>query len=111
MFNLINYLRRQKRFSLRTFGPGKRTKGVTNHIRKELIEIEENPHDLKEWIDAVTLALDGAWRAGYSPEEIVSQLEATLERNEKRKWPPWKDVPQDEAIEHVRSEEANSRSE
>jgi len=104
MFNLIHYLRRQKRFSLRTFGPGKRTKGVTNHIRKELVEIEENPYDLKEWIDVVTLALDGAWRAGYSPEEIVAQLEATLERNEKRKWPPWKDVPQDEAIEHVRGE-------
>ena len=38
--NLIKHLLRQKAFSERTFGPGPRTKMVIDHIRKELIEIE-----------------------------------------------------------------------
>jgi len=104
MIDLISYLRRQKLFSDRTFGPGARTKGVIDHIRKELIEIEAAPSDLKEWIDVVTLALDGAWRAGYSPEQIVNQLERTLERNEQRKWPDWRTASPDQAIEHDRRE-------
>ncbi len=59
-------------------------------------------NSVKEWIDVVTLALDGAWRAGFSPEQIISQLNATLTRNEKRKWPDWRTMPTDKAIEHVR---------
>lgn len=103
MFDLLTYLRRQRVFSEKTFGPGKRSKGVIDHIRKELVEVEEAPTDLKEWIDVVTLALDGAWRAGYSPEQIVAQLDATLTRNEGRQWPDWRNSPPDKAIEHVRS--------
>src|SRR5262245_61587038 len=102
MFDLLQYLRRQRAFSEKTFGPGRRTKGVIDHIRKELIEVEAEPLDLKEWIDVVTLALDGAWRAGYSPEQITAQLDATLTRNEKRDWPDWRTAPGDRAIEHVR---------
>jgi hypothetical protein len=104
-FDLITYLRRQKLFSERTFGPGMRTSGVIDHIRKELLEVETAPNDLKEWIDIVTLALDGAWRAGYSPEQIVNQLERTLDRNEKRKWPDWRTAPLGKAIEHDRTQD------
>ena len=68
-FDLLEYLDRQRRFSERAFGPGPRPAGVIDHIRKELIEIEAAPDDLKEWIDVVTLALDGAWRAGHRPDE------------------------------------------
>jgi hypothetical protein len=101
-FDLIDYLRRQRAFSERTFGPGSRAKGIVDHICKELVEVEEDPTDLKEWIDVVTLALDGAWRAGHSPEQIVAQLEATLTRNEGRAWPDWRAAPVDKAIEHER---------
>lgn len=103
-FSLIEYLYRQRAFSEKAFGPGDRAKGVVDHIRKELLEVEAEPGDLKEWIDVVTLALDGAWRAGFSPEQIISQLDATLTRNEKRKWPDWRTMPADKAIEHVRGE-------
>lgn len=103
MFDLLQYLRRQRVFSEKTFGPGDRAKGVVDHIRKELIEVEQDPRDLKEWIDVVTLALDGAWRAGYSPEQIAAQLDATLTRNEGRVWPDWRTMPTDRAIEHDRS--------
>jgi hypothetical protein len=102
MFDLVEYLRRQREFSEKTFGPGARTKGVIDHIRKELVEVEQDPSDLKEWIDVVTLALDGAWRAGYSPEQIVNQLDATLTRNEGRTWPDWRTMSADKAIEHDR---------
>ena len=101
-FDLLEYLDRQRRFSERAFGPGPRPAGVIDHIRKELIEIEAAPDDLKEWIDVVTLALDGAWRAGHRPDEIVAQLEATLTRNEAREWPDWRTADTEKAIEHVR---------
>lgn len=40
MFDLVQHLYRQRDFSERTFGPGTRTQGVLDHIRKELREIE-----------------------------------------------------------------------
>ncbi len=59
-YDLVAHLYRQREFSLRTFGPGPRTAGVIDHIRKELREIEADPLDLEEWIDVVLLAFDGA---------------------------------------------------
>lgn len=103
--DLLAHLRRQREFSERTFGPGARTKGVLDHIRRELVEIEGKPHDVYEWIDVVLLALDGAWRAGHSPEDIVLALAVKQERNERRTWPDWRTQPADKAIEHVRTEQ------
>lgn len=98
----VDHLYRQREWSERTFGPGLRTKGVVDHIRKELKEIEDNPTDLSEWVDVIILSLDGAWRAGYSPAEIISGIKAKQMINENRKWPDWKTSSEDEAIEHVR---------
>lgn len=100
--DLIAHLHRQSAFSLRTFGPGERTKGIIAHIRKELLEIDANPYDLSEWIDVVLLALDGAWRHGGTPESIPRALAAKQLTNEQRKWPDWRTIPQDEAIGHVK---------
>jgi hypothetical protein len=101
-FDLVAHLRRQREFSLKTFGPGERTAGVTDHIRKELGEIEKSPLDLTEWIDVVMLAFDGAWRAGYAPETIAAALSAKLAKNEARNWPDWRTADPNKAIEHVR---------
>jgi len=103
MFDLEKHLERQRVFSLKTFGPYTRSAGVIDHIRKELLEIEADPSDLSEWIDVVILALDGALRAGYDPGEIVSALVAKQAKNEARKWPDWRTLPSDKAIEHDRS--------
>ena len=100
--DLLAHLVRQRAFSERTFGPGSRTAGVVDHIRKELREIEADPADLSEWIDVVILAFDGAWRAGYSCEEVVAALVDKQTKNEARNWPDWRTVPDDKAIEHVR---------
>jgi len=102
-FDLVAHLHRQRRFSERTFGPGTRTNGVLDHIRKELREIEQDPTDLEEWIDVVLLALDGAWRAGNEPEAVAKMLDAKMTKNEARQYPDWRTVGQDKAIEHIRT--------
>ena len=102
-FDMIAHLARQRLFSETTFGPGARTSGVVDHIRKELQEIEAQPADLSEWIDVVILALDGAWRAGHSPEAIVAALVAKQDKNEARRWPDWRTAAPGKAIEHDRS--------
>ncbi len=104
MFDFQAHLQRQRDWSERTFGPGDRAKGVVDHIRKELNEIEADPGDLKEWIDVVILGLDGAWRSGATPEQIIAALVAKQSKNEARQWPDWRTAPADRAIEHVRSE-------
>lgn len=101
-FDLVQHLQRQKEFSLKTFGPGSRTQGVLDHIRKELAEIEAQPHDLEEWVDLILLALDGAWRAGHLPAEIAAGIAAKQGKNERRQWPDWRTMSPDQAIEHVR---------
>lgn len=104
-FDLIAHIERAKRFSENTFGPGIRTAGVVDHIRKELREVEAAPTDLEEWVDVWMLALDGCWRAGYSAEQIVAQINAKQTKNEGRKWPDWRTVSRDKAIEHDRTSE------
>lgn len=106
-FDLVQHLRRQIEFSARTFGPGDRTTGVCDHIRKELIEVQDDAAaglpTLDEWIDVVVLAFDGAWRSGATPEQIVAALVAKQARNEGRRWPDWRTADPNKAIEHDRS--------
>lgn len=101
-FDLEAHLIRQREFSEKTFGPGPRTKGVIDHIRKELCEIEADPADIMEWVDVIILAFDGAWRAGWEPAAIIKSIVAKQEKNEARTWPDWRTSPPDKAIEHVR---------
>jgi hypothetical protein len=99
----VVHLARQREWSRQTFGPGDRAKGVVDHIRKELAEIEADPTDLGEWVDVVILALDGAWRSGHEPHEIIGAIKAKQARNEARVWPDWRTAPANKAIEHDRS--------
>lgn len=101
-YDLVEHLERQREFSLRTFGPGMRTDGVIDHIKKELVEIKASPNDVTEWVDVVMLALDGAWRAGHEPQEICQAIHAKLQRNIARTWPDWRTAEPGKAIEHVR---------
>lgn len=108
VFDMLAHLQRQREWSEKTFGPGTRILGVIDHIRKELREIEADPSDITEWIDVVILALDGAWRAGYQPQQIIDALVTKQAKNEARDWPDWRTMPTDKAIEHDRSAEALS---
>jgi len=102
VFSLWKHIHRQRRWSLAPFGPRKTAKSITDHIRKELLEIESDPSDLEEWIDVVMLALDGAWRTGKTASQITRALNAKMSTNEGRRWPDWRRMKPDEVAEHIR---------
>lgn len=86
-------------WSKATFGPGRRTKGLLEHIRRELDEVAANPDDLVEWVDVVLLAFDGYWRHGGTPEGFMDMVRYKFSVNQARKWPP--PAPDDEPNHHV----------
>lgn len=101
--NLQEHLLRQRSWSLETFGPGDRTAGIIDHLINEIVEVEQcRGQDVEEWIDIVILALDGAWRAGYTPGQICEALRTKQLKNEQREWPSWRKAEPGKAIEHVR---------
>jgi len=104
---LAEYFERQIAWSRETFGPALRTKGVIDHIRKELREIEQDPHDLSEWIDVVILAMDGFWRHGGEASALLPALVAKQRKNMARTWPDWRGMSEDSAIEHDRSKDTS----
>jgi len=112
--NLEQHLLRQMAFSHATFGPGTRTQGVVDHIRKELVEVLEGGGDSAEWVDVVILALDGLTRQlaycngeRHDPRQVatvaVQMILGKQGRNEARNWPDWRTADRDKAIEHVRT--------
>lgn len=121
--DMYAHLTRQAAFSRATFGPSPRTKGVADHIRKELIEVEEAANAAersKEWVDVAILGLDGLLRScreqldgiadGASNREIADMacrlIREKQDQNEIRDWPDWRTMSADKAIEHDRSKEA-----
>jgi len=99
--SLAAYLLHQREWSNRTFGPGRRTGGIVQHIEKELREIEAKPTDLSEWVDVIILALDGYWRHGGDPKNIMVDLQAKQIVNFGRRWPA--PVAEDVVTEHIRA--------
>lgn len=127
--DLIAHLTRQAAFSRATFGPSARTRGVCEHIRKELIEVEDcypDPDEddalpvipgmhmeaAREWTDVAILGLDGLlraisaahpkWTFDMVAHEAVIQIKTKQAKNELRDWPDWRKADPDTAIEHVR---------
>ena len=117
--DLKQHLIRQMAFSHATFGPGERTAGVIDHIRKELAEVEAANGEADEWVDVVILALDGltrrlAYHVGdgtqrQNPDTVaqmaVNMIVGKQTRNEARTWPDWRSAPAGKAIEHDRTGE------
>ena len=95
------HLANQRRWSDATFGPGTRLRGVIEHIRKELVEVEESDGDLSEWVDVIILAFDGALRSGAQPQQVIDAVKAKQAVNEARSWPDWRNFGEDQAIEDV----------
>ena len=71
-------------------------------MQKEIEEIKRKPKDLSEWCDVIILALDGAWRQGFTPYEICKGLIAKQAKNFERNWGDAVNKPDDEPVEHVR---------
>lgn len=108
MTDLEAHLIRQMVFSRATFGTGLRTKGVIDHIRKELVEVEKSNGSPDEWVDVVILALDGLTRSIWAgmrfkpsagPYSLSADDAARVAvrliigkqaKNERRDWPDWR---------------------
>lgn len=112
--DLKQHLLRQMAFSHATFGPGTRTKGVCDHIEKEIEEVFDSGGSSDEWVDVVILALDGLTRqlaycnGGRNDPHQVAETACKMivgkqSRNEARDWPDWRTAPEGKAIEHIRS--------
>ena len=108
----VAHLDRQQAWSAETFGPAevRGHRGVLDHIRKELVEIEAEPGDVTEWADLIILAFDGAWRSGHSPADTIAAIKAKQERNEARTWPDWRTADPNKAIEHIRALDGGAES-
>lgn len=115
MMDLKQYLLRQMAFSHATYGPGTRTEVVIDHIRKELIEVQESGGSAGEWVDVVILALDGMTRQlafcngerrdPYAvAQDVCGMIRGKQARNEARVWPDWRTADPGKAIEHVKGE-------
>ena len=106
-FDLVAHLKRQIGFSKEAYGPARpgALEGVIDHIENELIEVKADPTDLKEWVDLIILSFDGAWKCGYTAEQICVAIEAKQTINENRTWPDWRTCPANKAIEHDRSKD------
>lgn len=65
MFNFAEHLEQQIAWSEATFGPRSERGpiGPLRHLLKELKEIEADPADIMEWVDACFLVIDASWRA------------------------------------------------
>lgn len=100
-----DYLKRHMEWGFATFGTpadGRGPRGPLDHLKKECAEIEADPFDKKEWIDAIILSIDGFIRAGGKPEEVLPMLFAKQAKNGLRNWPDWRGMDPNKAIEHVR---------
>jgi hypothetical protein len=69
-----------------------------------LKEVAKDPGDMSEWADIIILGIDGAFRAGYSPGEIVSGIRNKFDRNQRRIWPDWRKAEPGKAIEHIKED-------
>ena len=112
--DLKHHLLRQMAFSHATFGPGQRTEGVIDHIKKELDEVLSAGKDdqTEEWVDVVILALDGLTRnVAYFTDDQRTNPQIVIEvvcsaiiekqcKNESRRWPDWRTTDPNKAIEH-----------
>lgn len=116
MLDLKTHLARQMVFSKATFGLGARTKGVLDHIEREIVEVRECHGESSEWVDLVILSLDGLTRQLWSASGYKKTADEIAEmacgmilgkqgRNELRDWPDWRKADPDKAIEHDRSKD------
>ena len=113
--DLKQHLLRQMAWSHATFGPGQRLEGLLDHLRKELVEVEESNGSPEEWVDVVILALDGLTRSiiftdsidhradpEFSSQQACTLIKVKQSRNEAREWPDFRVADKNKAIEHVK---------
>jgi hypothetical protein len=56
------------------------------HLKKEIQELKDSPHDSMEYADCFLLLLGAARDAGMDLEMLLSAIRKKLEINKRRKW-------------------------
>jgi hypothetical protein len=124
--DLAKHLLRQMAVSDATFGPGTRTNGVIDQIRKELDDVAVSEGSARERVDVVILGLDGLSRelaygsinyggiefAGRRDPAAVARMACHLllekqAANKSWKWPDSHTADPHKAIEYERMGEGN----
>lgn len=95
-----------RRWSDKTFGPPNERGpiGPLKHLAKEVVEALEKPYDLFEYADCLLLIVDAAARAGFSWPILLNATAEKLARNQARRWPDWRGLP-DLPVEHLKIDE------
>lgn len=100
---LVSLYNQHAWWSRKTFGTDQERgpKGPIDHLKKEILELEENPTDASEYADCFLLLLDASRRAGISLDGLIDAARHKMTINERREW----QTPEpDKAVEHVRKE-------
>ena len=99
--SLEAHIRRQNEHISRYRRSGSGVKDVLTAIRYEIYTLSVDSQTLQPWLTIVFLGLTGACLTGQSPESIERAIAEKLQKNEQRKWPDWRTVGTDRAIEHI----------
>lgn len=70
-----------------------------HHLKKEVQEVIDEPHDLEEYADCFMLLIDSARIAGFSMVDILDAMWLKFEKNKNRQW----GAPDENGtVEHIR---------
>ena len=83
--DLNAFQKKQGRWAANTFGD-QTTEEKLRHLIKEIREIMDDPQDVVEYADALSLLLDAARLQGISASEIVRAARKKLDVNKRRTW-------------------------
>lgn len=102
-----SFINLHKSWSLHTFGKGKRTESLIEHIRHELKELQDADNDsdrLEECIDIIFLAIGISYRLGFTAYEIEERMMDKFVMNQRRKWKSveFYEANQDEPTFHIK---------
>lgn len=76
--NFETFLLEWMQASARFYGPGELTAQKLRDIADDINHIHEHGPSILFWIDIMLEALDGCWRSGYTPEQIVEGMRSVL---------------------------------
>lgn len=110
---MLDTLTRIVRWQWQTFGQADRRQGIIDHIKKELVEVQNFTNDPEEWVDLWFMATHGLWQTlsqmypGYGSEQLaqlmLQGIEAKASKNEARNWPDRASQDPNKAVEHIRT--------
>lgn len=99
---LWDIIARQRHFSSTRFGYSQDISGIIEHIREELVEIEDAPDDLEERVDNFILAMELLWKSGRRLGDILAMISYKQTKNENREWPSKDEIVSGKPIKHIK---------